>query len=208
MPDGGPRRLRPALVACAVASCVFAGLAFGVATGATFAFDAPLMLRFHAHSNPVLDRAAWWLAHVGYGWGVLPFDAVLVVWLALRRRRRDAMFAAVTLGLSLTLDTLLKLAFERPRPQLWLPSEAQQSWSFPSAHAMADATLACVLVALAWNTRWRWPVLVAAAAFTVAVGIDRVYAGVHYPSDVLGGWAAGAAWACAMHACFYRPARR
>jgi undecaprenyl-diphosphatase len=65
---------------------------------------------------------------------------------------------------------------------------------------MATMTLAWVLGLLAWRTRWRWPVLALMSAFTLLVGLSRLYMGVHFPSDVLAGWAAGAVWAVA---CFF-----
>lgn len=57
--------------------------------------------------------------------------------------------------------------------------------------------LAAVLVLLAWRTRWRWWVALPMLGFVLMVGLSRVYLGVHYPSDILAGWAAACAWAVA-----------
>ena len=62
---------------------------------------------------------------------------------------------------------------------------------------MGSMTLATVLVLLAWRTRWRWWVALPMLGFVLMVGLSRVYLGVHYPSDILAGWAAACAWAVA-----------
>jgi membrane-associated phospholipid phosphatase len=67
--------------------------------------------------------------------------------------------------------------------------------AFPSGHATGSATLAAAAVIVAWSDRrWRWPVVIAAIAYAFAVGLSRVYLGVHYPADVVAGWALGTAW--------------
>lgn len=182
----------------------FVVLAMMVVAHAAFPFDRPIQLFLHALANPAADRIARWLAFVGYGLGVLPFDALLVAALAIRRRLRDAAFALAALGGSLMLDEAMKAAFARPRPALWAAAEIQHGPGFPSGHAMADATLAAVIVLLAWRTKWRWPLLVAFGAFAVVVGASRIYLGVHYPSDVLAGWCAGIACATGLHTAFFR----
>ena len=88
-----------------------------------------------------------------------------------------------------------KQLFARERPSLWASIAPEDNFSFPSGHAMGSMTLACVLVLLAWPTRWRWWVAGAMALFVPMVGLSRVYLGVHWASDVAAGWAAGAAWA-------------
>lgn len=182
-----------------VSALVFAAMATAVVSGSSQALDAALMWRVHAASSTTLDALSWWLARVGYGHGVLPFDAVLAIVLFAIGRRQWAAFAFGVLGSSLLLNTLLKWTFARSRPSLWSPSELQLTYSFPSGHAMATGTLAAVLVALTWRTRWRWPVLVMATVFAFAVGLGRLYAGVHYPTDVLAGWSAGVLWTAAVH---------
>ena len=86
---------------------------------------------------------------------------------------------------------------------LWESIVPEHNYSFPSGHAMGSMTLACVLVLLAWRTRARWAVLCAAAVFVVLVGMSRVYLGVHYPSDILAGWAAAIAWTIAVHVLLF-----
>lgn len=108
------------------------------------------------------------------------------------------------------LSGLLKHLYDRERPSV-VPHLAEvASGSFPSGHSMASSiiylTLGAVLAQAA--TRWRERLYFIAAAFALSglVGLTRVYLGVHYPSDVLGGWAAGTSWAlvCWMIAFWLR----
>jgi len=193
---------------CTVPVIVFAVLVSMVLAGLPFAFDRPVLLAGHGMAGAGLDRLAWWLARVGYGFGVIPFDVLLVGVLFAFRRFREAAFALVALGGSLLLDEAMKSAFARNRPMLWVPAEVQHGFGFPSGHAMACATLAAVVTALAWRGRWRWPVLLLSTAFALLVGASRIYIGVHYPSDVLAGWCAGVAWAMAMHLLVFGKTRQ
>ncbi|MDX2240635.1 MAG: phosphatase PAP2 family protein [Leptolyngbyaceae cyanobacterium bins.302] len=72
------------------------------------------------------------------------------------------------------------------------------SYVFPSGHAMASASFVMVLIVLAWNTRWRWLVLVGGSLFVLAIGWTRIYLGMHYPSDVVAGWLLEIAWSFAV----------
>lgn len=171
-------------------------------------FDEPLLRFAHGLASDGFDRAFTWISLAGYSHGVVPFDVVFVLALVLLRFRREATFAAVALGGSGLLNLAAKHVFERARPALWESVAPEATYSFPSGHAMGSATLACVLILLAWRTRWRWPVLVAMTGFTLAVGLSRVYLGVHYPSDILAGWAAASAWAVAVFLVVFRWYRR
>ena len=173
----------------------FAELADEVREADAFPFDEPVLRLAQAMARDGFDQ--WFLVFsaIGYQYGVVPFDIALVVALAFRRRFRESIFAAVALGGSALLNIAAKQAFARERPSLWQSISPEDSFSFPSGHAMGSMTLAVVLVLLAWPTRWRWPAVGAMAFFVAMVGLSRVYLGVHYPSDILAGWAAAAAWA-------------
>ena len=186
----------------------FAELADEVREGEPFAFDAPLLERAHGLAGPGLDRLALWLAALGYRWGVVPVDIALVLVLLGRRHLREATFAGFALAGSALLNIGTKALFARDRPALWDSIGPEFTYSFPSGHAMGSATLAWVLVLLAWHTRWRWPVLAGAGLFALLVGASRVYLGVHYPSDILAGWAAASAWTATCHLAVYRVYRR
>src|SRR5690606_8872938 len=100
------------------------------------------------------------------------------------------------LGLSL----LLKHGFDRPRPSL-VPHGAQvYTQSFPSGHSMLGAitylTLGALQARQMRGVRVRVYVIASALFATACIGFSRVYLGVHWPTDVLAGWTAGAGWAC------------
>ena len=122
-------------------------------------------------------------------------------YLWLSGRRRSMLLLVASVGGGQMLSTLFKRGFDRPRPDL-VPHEAiVYTASFPSGHAMMAAvtylTLGAMLARVQPTRVLRVYVLALAAIVTVAVGISRVYLGVHWPTDVLAGWTAGAAWALA-----------
>jgi len=181
----------------------FAELADEVHEGEPLPFDAPLLEAARAAASARLDTFFIWVSRLGYEYGLVPFDIGFVLVLVLLRRRREALFAALALGGSALLNVGTKALFARDRPSLWESIAPEETFSFPSGHAMGSATLAWVLVLLAWRTRWRWPVLAVALAGVLLVGTSRVYLGVHYPSDVLAGWAAASIWAAACFLLLY-----
>jgi membrane-associated phospholipid phosphatase len=157
-------------------------------------FDEPVLLFAQALARDGFDRVFLFFSAIGYRWGVVPFDLLLVAGLALARRFRDSVFAAVALGGSALLNIATKQLFARNRPSLWESIAPEVTFSFPSGHAMGSMTLALVLVLLCWRTGWRWWVTGAMAVFVPMVGLSRIYLGVHYPSDILAGWAAASVW--------------
>lgn len=175
----------------------FASLAEEVGDGDAFPFDEPLLRYAYSFASPASDRFFSVVTHLGYEWFVVPFDVLLVLVLAWKGRMREGMFAGIALGGSALLNMATKQWYARERPELWLSLLPEHSYSFPSGHAMGSMTLAWVAMLLAWRTRWRWPVVLVASAFAIAVGVSRVYLGVHYPSDILAGWTAASVWVAA-----------
>lgn len=124
--------------------------------------------------------------------------ATLVYFLLMGMRRNSLLVGVAVVGGSL-LSTLFKAGFDRPRPTL-VPYESHvYSASFPSGHSMMSAVVYLTLGVLLARIHNRFVLkayfLGLAVLLTGAVGISRVYMGVHWPTDVLAGWAAGAVWA-------------
>jgi undecaprenyl-diphosphatase len=191
--------------ATAAASLGFIAVASLMVAGETNAFDRWLLVALRQGGDLAEPIGPEWLK--GYmrditalgGFGVLSFLVLTVSgFLYAINKRREA---AIIFGISLSgwfISQTSKLIFSRPRPDV-VPHNAEVfSASFPSGHAMVSAvvylTLASVLSRTTDDPRIKLYVLSLAFLMTAAIGFSRVYLGVHWPSDVLGGWALGAAW--------------
>ncbi|MFN3889703.1 MAG: phosphatase PAP2 family protein [Beijerinckiaceae bacterium] len=122
------------------------------------------------------------------------------------KRHAAYMLAASVLG-AMALSQGMKLGFSRPRPDLVPHGARVYTMSFPSGHAMMSAavylTLAALLARTQEQTRVKVFIICVAAAITLLVGASRVYLGVHWPTDVIAGWAGGAAWAILCWSAMY-----
>jgi undecaprenyl-diphosphatase len=139
------------------------------------------------------------------GVGVLTLMTVAAaLYLLLDGKRHAALFVILAIASGITISFLLKSGFDRPRPDLVPHGSIVYTSSFPSGHSMMSAvvylTLGTLLARIQARRRIKAYLLFLAALVTVAVGVSRIYLGVHWPSDVLAGWAAGAGWAMAWWA--------
>jgi undecaprenyl-diphosphatase len=184
----------------------FAELADEVVEGGTHAFDVAVLRSMRDPRDPGRGCGPAWLPLVmrdltalgGYTVVGLVTLGVAGFLLVQRRIGAVALVLASTLGGGLA-SAALKAVFSRPRPTVVPRLTEVSSPSFPSGHAMLSAavyfTLGAMLARLEKSWRTRAYLLLVASAVTLLVGISRVYLGVHYPTDVLGGWTAGLVWA-------------
>ena len=189
----GPQR-RTLLAAAGLAWAVFGGLLWAVQRSGGPDFDRSGLLFWRRHASPVLDKLAVFLTIVGNTGPMIAVGILVVGWLLWRGHRMPAWVFGLSVGGSMLLTQLLKPLVARPRPALWVSLRPEHTLSFPSGHAMDTAAIATAVGFLLWQRRAPGPALVPAALFALAVGWARVYLGVHYPSDVLAGWAAAAGW--------------
>lgn len=174
----------------------------------TLFWDIPLLLWVHRYASPTLDIVMTLVARLGYTGGVIPVDGLILVLLAAWSQWGNLRFFALAVGGAQIIDWVAKLIFHRVRPALWVSPAPEHSFSFPSGHAVASMAFVAALSVLLWPTRWRWPILILGGLFVVLVGLSRVYLGVHYPSDVVAGWATALAWVSGLSIVLYgRPVK-
>ncbi|MDI5920672.1 phosphatase PAP2 family protein [Halomonas sp. LR5S13] len=184
----------------------FVELADEVSEGDTQSIDETLLLSLRNPADHTDPLGPGWLEELGRDFTALGGVGVLVLvslgalgYLLLARRYRAALLAAVAVPGGILLSTMMKVGFDRPRPDLVPHDSIVYTASFPSGHAMMSAvtylTLAALLVRVQPELRLKAYILVLAILLTLLVGMSRVYLGVHWPTDVLAGWTAGAAWA-------------
>ncbi|MFD9221691.1 phosphatase PAP2 family protein [Streptomyces sp. NPDC060064] len=174
-------------------------------------FDRTVADRLHhwAVTEPGLTRVNRVLTDwVWDPWAMRALIAAAAAWLWWRGERLSALWVAVTSAVGTFVQQGLKYAVGRERPQWPDPVDSAHYAAFPSGHAMT-AMVTCGL--LLWLLRrhgvdgplWHWSV--AAAVVSVAgVGLTRLYLGVHWPSDVLGGWLLGASLVALSAAAYER----
>lgn len=134
------------------------------------------------------------------GYAILtPLTCLVAIYLWIRGRARVAILLLVAVVGGVLLSTAMKTYFDRPRPDLVPHGSYVLTKSFPSGHAMMAATtyltLGAVMAEAEKKRALRLFFLTIGVISALIVGISRVYLGVHWPTDVLAGWCAGAAWA-------------
>jgi membrane-associated phospholipid phosphatase len=195
-----PSKFHPARDAAVAlgAGLLFAWLAWLASRNAPPGFDTAGRDAVHAFASPWLTLVMKTASQAGGGWGLWPAGVLIVGLLARAARGREAaLFGVAVLGANL-INEAMKLFFHRPRPEAWFGYPLPSTYSFPSGHAFVSfcffLCLAEILIRDEWPVAGKVAMWSAALACTLTIGLSRVYLGVHYPTDVLAGYAAGIVW--------------
>lgn len=197
------------------AIAILAGTAFGILKlaseineGEMRGFDTAILLAFRNpadHADPIgpfwVEAMMKDLTSLGSMTVLTLITAATIGYMLIEGKQRAALFVAVAIGGGALVSTLLKIGFDRPRPDLVAHAADVYTASFPSGHALMSTvtylTLGALLARLQKRTRIKLYFLSVAVLLAAIIGVSRVYLGVHWPTDVLAGWAVGAAWALA-----------
>lgn len=190
------------LLAAAAALYLFAELAGEVREGDTRRLDESALGLLNRLASPPLTSFMRAVTYLGSNEFLLVAGACALLAFLLAGWRRAAAALAVTMAGAALLNFVLKLAFRRERPSPFFDTPLPESYSFPSGHALLSFCFYGVIAAaVATRLRGRRPrafVWAAAALLVSLVGLSRLYLGVHYPSDVLAGYAAAFVWVMAV----------
>ena len=190
------------LAVALLALFLFGWLADEMLEGETLALDLRVRAATHALASPGLTHALSVVSLVGGPSVLAPLGAVLTAVFVWHRWWRGAVVLLVAMVGAGLLDTALKLAFRRTRPTPYFGYPLPDSFSFPSGHALFAFCFftagAALLAPRLQHPALRWLVRGLALVLVLAIGFSRIYLGVHYPSDVLAGYAVGLLWSSVL----------
>jgi undecaprenyl-diphosphatase len=176
----------------------FAWLADEVLEGSTRAFDESVRSFVNSHASPALTSAMRFVTMLGSTTWLVVLGVCAVAGFLITSRRRAALLFVVTMAGAAALNLILKASFARQRPEAFFDTPLPSSYSFPSGHALFSfclfGTLAAIVNNRAKGVGIKIAVWVTAAVIVLLVGFSRIYLGVHYPSDVLAGFAGAFVW--------------
>jgi undecaprenyl-diphosphatase len=200
------RALILSLSSSVVLLILFAWLSDEVFAGELQRFDMAVRMTVHEIFSPQLTKVMQAVTFVGsIGFLFVLFLAITTFWIVLKKYR-SAVWLGIASGGSVILDVSLKLSFHRPRPMPFV-GKTPWSYSFPSGHSLSSFCFYGVLAALICtripSRAWRTVIWLVTATLVLAIGISRVYLGVHYPTDVLAGYIAAGMWLSALLLALY-----
>lgn len=191
--------LSAGLVVLAVAVWAFAAIADNMTDGET-GYDQAVADWLHARATDPLTEFFEAVTTLGNGIVLAGVSAIAAYLLLRHGHRRESLLMVLAFGGAEILSYALKLGFRRNRPYFTDPLATESTFSFPSGHSTVSlavyGALAVVIVRHVSRPA-RLPLLAAAAVLVGAIGFSRLYLGVHFLTDVLAGFAAGAAWLAA-----------
>ena len=187
-----------------IAVLVFIGVAVGVQTGYLDGFDDAVRYRVYSIRSEKLTMFWKLITHSGDRDTVILLGIVLLLVKSLRKKY-GVKFAIAALS-STAIYQGMKYIFQRPRPDIALRLIEESGYSFPSGHSMnclvSYGILAYLILKYCENARLAKIFSVGLGLIIILIGLSRVYVGVHFPTDVIGGWSLGIAVLVAMMYAF------
>lgn len=176
---------------------VFAILANELSEQELDQFDLPIISWVQSFIHPQLTSLMKLFTWIGSG-GAIVLILVLSIFIMVRNKKRwEALFLFIAISGGTVFNQLLKWIYKRERPEIHRLIE-ETNYSFPSGHSMASFIFYGMLgyfLFLFVQTKWgKIGIITMTSILILIIGLSRVYLGVHYPSDVLAGFAAGGAW--------------
>ena len=186
------------LVISVVSLIGFSTMAFLISKHDILAFDSAIISYVQGLETPALTAIMKVFTFIGSGNAIFVIAIVVMVILyVVLHHRSELVFFAIVVSLSGIFNGMLKDVFQRARPDLHRLIEIG-GYSFPSGHAMGAMTVYGALAFLLWRHtsthRGRTILIILSVIMIFMIGISRVYLGVHYPSDILGGYFASIVW--------------
>ena len=191
-----PATLLVSLVAATLTLVLFAWMARQVLQGHAERFDLSVRMWVHQSASAAMTRVMTGISMLGGQILVLEFMVAIAAFLALRWRRAAAWLAIAVAG-AIFLEFTLKQVFQRPRPPAFF-GIAPHDYSFPSGHALVSfcfyGVLAGLLADRTESLLGEILIWVTGACAIIAIGLSRIYLGMHYPTDVIAGFLAATIW--------------
>lgn len=176
----------------------FAYVAYQISAAEVLSFDTAIREWVYARRNPGLNRVLITITYLG-NWQMVSLMGIFLLMVKSTRMNMGIPFAVISLS-SIVVYKAAKEIFQRPRPDFAVRLIEEGGYSFPSGHSMNGLVCYGILIYLIrryCKNRKLANVLTGLLGFLIiAIGRSRVYVGVHYPTDIIGGWSLGAAYLC------------
>lgn len=190
------QRLNPADRQLIFLSGTISSLIIGTALLHAYGLDESILLALQKLHSPILDRVMVGITLLGGGGAMLVICLVLVIRELRDRRRLRGTALSLAVASTIGLNYLLKVVFGRARPALWEHIVTVNHHSFPSGHAMGSVVTYGFIAYLLTEQfpEWERQIFVLTVGLIGAIGLSRLYLGVHWPTDVVAGYAVGLTW--------------